>query len=563
MPATATPSTGTRIFERFTVNAAGKVRHTKLAGRPVVVVPQVMITEGVHSGDNGPILYEGRDMRGSVPLWNHRPVLVYHPQRGKSGCTPKVLNDQQVGVILNTGYKVNAKGIGRLPSESWLYEDRVAEVDERVLEAINRNEMMELSTGLWALNQNKTGTWKGEEYVGIARRYAPDHLALLPDREGACSLKDGAGFMRLNQAADNPEGRRLLRHLSEGMSERLKLTVNGLSFSDITNRLRDALAAKYGEKGRSWNGWVADVFDTFVVYYNEEAKLHRHEYSMSGNAVKLSGDPVAVRIDTNYVAVSNETSPHVEESKMAKTIGKKKVAKSKEARIAEAITNEKCPWGEDDRTWLMGLDDARLTTVLALQNAADDEDEDDDDEEEAPITNKKKTPPVKRTPVANEADDDDDDEEDAPAKQPTFNELLETADPATRAVIKTGLREYKRKVKGLVAKLTANKACKFTKEELQEMDVDVLEKMAAMVPTRNARDDDDDDDDLEDLPRRFRPALYAGAGGLVENEADDDEDMPEPLGLPHHNERGEYMGYETPADEDEEEEKPRKKRQHA
>ena len=41
-----------------------------------------------------------------------------------------------------------------------------------------------------------TGDWNGKAYVGIARNYRPDHLAILPDMKGACSIADGAGLCR-------------------------------------------------------------------------------------------------------------------------------------------------------------------------------------------------------------------------------------------------------------------------------------------------------------------------------------------------------------------------------
>jgi hypothetical protein len=36
----------------------------------------------------------------------------------------------------------------------------------------------------------------GRQYVGIARNHRPDHLAILPDLKGSCSIADGAGLCR-------------------------------------------------------------------------------------------------------------------------------------------------------------------------------------------------------------------------------------------------------------------------------------------------------------------------------------------------------------------------------
>ena len=54
---------------------------------------------------------------------------------------------------------------------------------------------IELSTGLFTDNEpaRPGATHNGRAYGHVARAHRPDHLAILPDRRGACSVDDGCG----------------------------------------------------------------------------------------------------------------------------------------------------------------------------------------------------------------------------------------------------------------------------------------------------------------------------------------------------------------------------------
>jgi hypothetical protein len=186
-----------RTLERLTVNLAGRARYETLEGRRYLVAPMVMLTEGVHQGSKGPLYYPKEELSRRPMLWNHKPVVVYHPEengKGTSACTPEVLAVRKIGIILNTQYK-EEKGRGKLIAEAWCDVDRMDKVDPRVRDAIEKNEKMEVSTGLFTENEQTEGTWNDESYKAIARDHGPDHLAVLPDKVGACSIKDGAGLL--------------------------------------------------------------------------------------------------------------------------------------------------------------------------------------------------------------------------------------------------------------------------------------------------------------------------------------------------------------------------------
>lgn len=170
------------------------IRLDFLEDREHFVVPVVMLTEGVHSGSNGPLYYPPQELKRSVPHWNGKPVVVYHPElynQPIAAAEPGVHNRQKIGTVFNTrfdGFKLSA--------EAWIDAERVRKVDSRVAEAIQSRRIVEVSTGVYSQHEYAPGAWKGERYEYIARHYVPDHLAVLPDQKGACSISDGAGLCR-------------------------------------------------------------------------------------------------------------------------------------------------------------------------------------------------------------------------------------------------------------------------------------------------------------------------------------------------------------------------------
>ena len=183
-------------FQSLAANRTGLIRNDTMEGRNYIVTPMIMLLEGVHQGSGGPLYYPPEELSKTPVVWNHKPVVVYHPQVngvGVSACMPDILTSRKIGVIMNTVFED-----GKLKAEAWIDLDRAKAVDERIVSAIENKAVMELSTGLFTDNENVEGEWRGEKYIAIARNYRPDHLALLPDIKGACSIEDGAGFLRLN-----------------------------------------------------------------------------------------------------------------------------------------------------------------------------------------------------------------------------------------------------------------------------------------------------------------------------------------------------------------------------
>lgn len=482
---TATVNAGRFIVVTATVNTS-LVRNDKMEGRDYVVVPMVMITEGVLNGSNGPLLYTADELSKTPQSWNHKPVIVYHHSKDGTACNPEILSSHKIGVIMNTKWDAKKK---RLVAEAWLEPDRVKEVDNRVWEAIQNKEMLELSTGLFTDNEMVEGEFNGTPYIAIARNYRPDHLAVLPDQKGACSIEDGAGFIRneLRSAFTemNGEDIELLRdqvikglRANKSPAVRILLT-NEASHEQVREALYRALEAKYPPKDGYACPWIEAVFDDAVIYALGGA-LFKVGYSMKEATAKLEGEPTKVVRQTEYRTVTTANS---EGSSKPKPKTNKENAMDKKQIVDGLIANH--GYKEDDRAWLMGLDEAALKRIneTAVANA------------KAPKT---ETPKVETPKVENTAP-----KVEAPK--------LSDEDQAALNYGKRQLAENKAK---LIATITANKANKFTAEQLNSKSIDELEGIAALAAVPTA-------------PAPQGGANYVGQGGVAAPSQNADQVKPE------------------------------------
>ena len=198
---------GNRI--KITALLSGRVRSGQMEGRDYWVVPVTMIMEGVHAGSGGPAYYSEQTLVRHDPGWDHKPIVVYHPQKQDgtniSAANPAVLTSSKVGVLLKTRTMD-----GKTRSEAWIEKDRAKKVDPRIEQALRKGIVMEVSTGLYATGvRRKRGTWNGEKYEFEVKSFAPDHLALLPDQIGACSVADGCGLLQFNKRIKFNKARKL------------------------------------------------------------------------------------------------------------------------------------------------------------------------------------------------------------------------------------------------------------------------------------------------------------------------------------------------------------------
>jgi hypothetical protein len=433
-----TVSSITANFQNITANRAGVVRNATMEGRDYTVVPMVMIVEGVLSGSEGALYYPAEELAKVPGVWNHKPVVVYHPEiagKGISACAPEILTAQKIGVIMNTTFKA-----GKLKAEAWIEPERANIVDTRIMDAINNNQVMELSTGLFTENESTPGEFSGKPYTAIARNYRPDHLAVLPDMVGACSIEDGAGFLRLNSAGLSDDQKKAMKQVED----LLAIRQNELSHDDVYSRLSELITAKYPGTVDTGSAWIKEVFaDHFI--YSSKSKLYKQDYAIDkSESVSLVGLPVEVQRKISYdpiVAVKNQREKEME---------KKEIVDGLIANTA---------WVEEDREFLMTLNEAQLAKLVPAEKKEDEEVKD-----ETPVTDN-------AAPVA------------------TVASFIANAPKEIQEVLRDSITTHNQRKAELVATITANKRNTFKPGDLINMgigELTAIANLAAPVETPEA-----------------------------------------------------------------------------
>ena len=190
---------------QFVVNQLiPSVRREVRNGRRFLVAPASIIVPGVLPGSKGALYYPPSECARNVSSFDGIPITLNHPSHPLTNDpvpakTQGVWDRQGLGVIRNT--EMN----GKLRSEAWFDEERTRNLAAPVYQALVTGQAMEVSTGLFTDNQPMKGVHNGRSYDFIARNYRPDHLAVLPNDVGACSVADGCG-LNVNLLTANATG---------------------------------------------------------------------------------------------------------------------------------------------------------------------------------------------------------------------------------------------------------------------------------------------------------------------------------------------------------------------
>lgn len=170
----------------FRVNEK-EFRTEKLDGADYVVFPVIMAKSDVPM--NGALFPEEEYF---ADAWNGVPVTIGHPANDDGSFLnanlPHVIEQMCVGRIFNAEVK-----FGNLIGEAWVDVEKLNRIDRELLEMMEFGAPLDVSTGFFASIEDKAGKSGGKEYSQIVRDVIPNHLALLPSEEGACSWKDGCG----------------------------------------------------------------------------------------------------------------------------------------------------------------------------------------------------------------------------------------------------------------------------------------------------------------------------------------------------------------------------------
>jgi len=458
------------------------IRNELLEGEEHWVVPCVMAVEGVLAANLGALYYPEEELSKKVSAWNHKPVVVYHPSKPVSACDPMILNAQKIGVILNTSYS-NSK----LKAELWINKERADDVDSRIRDAVENKTTLEVSTGLEVEIEETAGVFNSKDYIGIARNYTPDHLAILPDQVGASSIKDGAGFIQNSKGEDITE--KVVRMMgAHGLS------LNELSHSEVSRKLYDALSMRfkelekekldsYGvasdcEKHHCYGIWVVEVYDEYFIYESGN-KYYKLSYTQSGDTITIGETPEKVERKISYVATNASAK---ETNKIQNNMNRKD-------KVTALIANGS--FTEEDREMLEGMSDASFERIdtLATNAASAQKQEKDEPKDDS------------KNQVAANADT---------PKVPTLDEYISNAPEEVRTVINEGISSLNKEKTDLITSIVANKNNSFEEAELKVMSLNQLRKMASLATNQETRERKPYAQPMGDAPRAHNSGSVEG-----------------------------------------------------
>lgn len=178
--------------EVLTVNLGGKAREVFESGKRWLVAPAAILIHGVLNGSKGPLYYPPDESQKTAHLWDRVPITINHPFDPTSG-EPLNFKDRGVKERQWIGETRNPTWDGKTRVEAWFDADATSNKSKPVYDALIKGEQIDLSTGLHTSNEELHGHHEGTPYVAIARDHRPDHLAILPNQRGACSVSDGCG----------------------------------------------------------------------------------------------------------------------------------------------------------------------------------------------------------------------------------------------------------------------------------------------------------------------------------------------------------------------------------
>lgn len=348
------------LLSNISLNATA--RREMLDGVEHLVVPAIAIREGVLNN----ILYPAADLAEFVEAWNGVPVPVRHPMKDGAAVTANAVEFEQT---VNIGRFYNVKfEEGAIRGEIWINIDKATRLGfADIVESLESGEVMEVSTGLHAFTRPEVGNFNGTPYANVISSIRPDHLALLPDEEGACSVKQGCGAMRNNCGGKKdckctkPEKGNILNRLKGwfGLNK-------DVSFDAKRTAISKALRDRFAHDTDSWT-YIVDVFDKYFIYeYGSDIFKLDYTFDKATISATLGNDPVKVKTEVSYVPIlanrENKTENMKPEHKVALVSA---LALALVANKADAVT-------EDKKASLAALPDDMLLNMAAQYKLKED-----------------------------------------------------------------------------------------------------------------------------------------------------------------------------------------------
>jgi hypothetical protein len=449
------------------------IREEMHQGRKHLVVPVIMMVEGVHAGSHGPLLHLADEMGRFPGAWDGIPISVQHPVMdgyNVSCNSPDVINEQAVGRV----YHTQMDG-GRLRAEAYIDLEAITRISPEALRYIRQGLPLDVSVGVFTDDEQVTGDWMGEAYQAIARGHRPDHLALLPGGTGACSWADGCGVRINEKGGDDVTKKPVYTSLDDVMAavlppELLKelaghgfgITVNQLSYGEISQKIQAKLDRMDDDTKVHY---LEETYPGFFIYRvrprggrdmpmnpDGEALFKRNYTSQGDGSVEFIGEAQPVVKQVQYINANQK-----EVATMAK---EKEGTACCPEKVDALIANTETKWTADDREILLTMSAEQLEKLTPVE-----------------VKPKPPAPP----PVMNK-------EQAIQVLQEHLGDpekFLALLPAKTRASVEHGMKLHEAHRAGIIAKITAASPDVYTADEFAAMSIETLDKLAriAKVPT--------------------------------------------------------------------------------
>ena len=451
-----------------------QIREESLEGKKHIVVPVIMMKEGVHNGSHGPIYHQEEELSKHVEAWNGIPVTIQHPTKegaNVSANSPEVLESTTVGRIFNAHY---ADG---LRAEAWLDAEKLQSVSPEAYGYIMQGRPLDVSVGVFSDDIATEGEWNGETYESMAANYRPDHLALLPGDRGACAWSDGCGVRNNTEGGSMDDLFKTFKELNQKGYAVSPIT-NDQGYRELTSSLQSKLDA-LDTNSRQY--YLQEVYADYLVYAVHSSEggqtLYKRGYTVQDNGVVEFGEesPVEVIRKVNYVTMKMVRTKF--NNNEGGTMSETKTLCC-EAKVEALIASKLTAYTAGDKEWLMGLEEAQIDKMSPMEP---------------------KAPAAKQEPQVNK----DEVVEEFKAGLKTIEDYTAIMPEAMKGMFERGVKLEKEQREALVKGIMDNSGDSFSKEQLEAMD----------EPT------------LESIFKSVRPVDYSAQSILDNGESDDGEEI--------------------------------------
>jgi len=341
------------------VETTKKIERKLFEGIEHLIVPVVGAKEMVMNE----YFFPANEFKDWIETWEGVPVPINHPKQNNvaiSARSPRIQELTSVGHFFDVEFTENNELKGNL----YINIEKVKKLNaEYIIEKFENGEIMEVSTGLYCNIENVSGEYKDEKYKGIVRHIRPDHLALLPNEIGACSIGDGCGAGIENDCKcddslsscrcqhndyENENKNNLVEKVKEALKViNLKKYLDNYSHKEIQKKIYNELSKMYQD-----HIYIMDMYDDVVIFEkNNDRKIYKqsYKYDIEKDQYLLGDDAIEVVQKTNYVK-KNKGGIYMDNESKIKTneVGEEEV--KKEETETETQTE---PEAEEEKTELV------------------------------------------------------------------------------------------------------------------------------------------------------------------------------------------------------------------